>query len=221
MLQYKTRGNAGPQGKQKVYFTCHQDDFGRCFEKITNQILDFENCALWYLTSEENYQDIETELGGMRLFVIPVTTKLLTTSSRTMDIDLPFALKNHIPVLPLMQENGLDGLFDKKFGSLHYLDENARDDTAAPYEEKLKRYLSSAIVGDELAAKVRAAFDAYIFLSYRKKDRKHAQELMRLIHKNDFCRDIAIWYDEFLTPGENFNTEIEDALKKASCLRLS
>lgn len=60
---------------------------------------------------------------------------------------------------------------------------------------------------------MRAAFDAYIFLSYRKKDRKLAQELMRLIHQNESCRNLAIWYDEFLLPGEDFNTAIEKALK--------
>lgn len=38
---------------------------------------------------------------------------------------------------------------------------------------------------------------------------------MRLIHKNDFCRDIAIWFDEFLTPGENFNDAIKQALEKS------
>lgn len=50
--------------------------------------------------------------------------------------------------------------------------------------------------------------DAYVFLSYRKKDRKHAKELMRLIHANRFCLDIAIWYDGFLAAGEDFNAAI-------------
>jgi hypothetical protein len=77
------------------------------------------------------------------------------------------------------------------------------------------------LVGDELAEKIRAAFDACVFLSYRKKDRKYAQELMRLIHKNDFCRDIAIWYDEFLTPGEDFNNSIEEALGKSELFVLA
>ena len=61
--------------------------------------------------------------------------------------------------------------------------------------------------------KIRAAFDAYIFLSYRKKDRAYAQELMHLIHKNRFCKDIAIWYDEFLTPGESFRANVEKMMR--------
>ena len=79
----------------------------------------------------------------------------------------------------------------------------------------LETYIKSVLVSSELAEKVRAAFDAYIFLSYRKKDRRKAQELMRLIHRNPLCRDIAIWYDEFLTPGEDFNQAIGKMLQKS------
>ena len=43
---------------------------------------------------------------------------------------------------------------------------------------------------------------------------------MKLIHKNPQCRDIAIWYDEFLTPGESFNQEIEKALEKSELFTL-
>ena len=67
---------------------------------------------------------------------------------------------------------------------------------------------------------MRAAFDAYVFLSYRKKDRRYAQQLMRLIHQNPFCRDIAIWYDEFLVPGEDFNGAIRKAMEKSELFAL-
>lgn len=214
MFQYKTKGNVSPQGKRRVYFSCHPEDYGRFFERISAEVLNITDCAVWYST-DEGYEDIDTDLGQMNLFVVPVTTRLLTKPCRTMKLDVPFALEHHIPILPLMQEGGLDELFSRNFGDLQYLDPNARDETAISYEEKLKKYLNSVLVGDELAEKVRAAFDAYIFLSYRKKDRKYANELMRLIHKNDFCRDIAIWYDEYLVPGHDFNQAISDALQKS------
>ena len=44
---------------------------------------------------------------------------------------------------------------------------------------------------------------------------------MRLIHRNDFCRDIAIWYDEFLNPGENFNESIRLAMQKSDLFVLT
>ena len=214
MFQYKTRGKSSPQGKPRVYFTCHPDDHEKFFGRITDELLKYADCAIWY-SADSDYENIESDLGQMNLLVVPVTTKLLTKPCRTMDTDVPFALKQHIPILPLMQEGGLEEFFNKRFGDLQFLDPNVRNESAISYEDKLKKYLDSVLIGDELAAKVRAAFDAYIFLSYRKKDRQYANELMRLIHKNEFCRDIAIWYDEFLPPGENFNQAISDALKKS------
>ena len=157
----------------------------------------------------------------MQLFVVPVTMRLLTQPSRAMDTDIPFALEHHIPILPLMQEKDLDKQFGVKFGDLQYLDKHTVDATAISFDEKLTKFLQGVIVGDEIAQKVRAAFDAYIFLSYRKKDRADAQQLMRLIHDNALCRDIAIWYDEFLTPGENFIDAIRDALKKSDLFALA
>ena len=223
-FQFRTRGQQIPQGKQRVYFTCHPDDFEKFFEEIQKEILDRQDCAVFYLepnTQPEDVEDYELRLREMQLFVVPVTTKLLTKANRAMDVEVPFAFENHIPVLPLMQESGLDDVFNAKFGDLQYLDKHNTDPTAIPFEEKLTKYLESVIVGDELAKKVRAAFDAYIFLSYRKKDRKYAQELMKLIHSNPLCRDIAIWYDEFLAPGENFNEAIRAALEKSELFALA
>lgn len=223
-FQFRTRGQKSPQGLQRVYFTCHPEDFDKYLEEIVKEILDRQDCAVFYLesgTQPADVDDYELRLGEMQLFAVPVTTKLLTQNNRAMDFEVPFAFKNHIPVLPLMKESGLDDVFNKRFGDLQYLDKNNTDSTAIPYEEKLTKYLESIIVGDELAKQVRAAFDAYIFLSYRKKDRKYAQELMRLIHQNDFCRDIAIWYDEFLTPGEDFNSAIKSALEKSELFALA
>lgn len=223
ILKYKTRGMTNPQGLPRVYFSCHSSDFDIYFEPVSDEILRYQNCAIYYMEAGEQFykeQELLSDLSQMQLFVMPVTTKLLTDENRVLELEFPFAMKEHIPVLPLMQERGLEELFNEKCGDLQFLDKNQRDATAIDYGDKLEKYLASVLIGDEMSAKVRAAFDAYVFLSYRKKDRKYAQELMYLIHKNDFCRDIAIWYDEFLTPGENFNDAISDALRKSELFAL-
>lgn len=215
MLGYRTRGMSNPQGKAKVYFCCHSDDFDKFFESISDEIIEKQNCSIWYPKNRniERNEEFLENLGQMQLFVMPVTTALLFTENPALDIEFKFAIENNIPVLPLMQESGLEERFNQKCGNLQFLDKNNQDSTALSYDEKLEKYLSSVLIGDELAKKIRAAFDAYVFLSYRKKDRKYAQELMRLIHRNDFCRDVAIWYDEFLIPGEDFNDSIKRALE--------
>ncbi|MCI1722463.1 MAG: TIR domain-containing protein [Lachnospiraceae bacterium] len=221
MLQYKTRGKSDPSGKPRVYFCCHPEDFSLYFEKLSEEVLSLQNCAIWYRDTDEvrTEEELSFDLSQMQLFIMPITAKLLNTENRGIR-EFRFAMQEHIPVLPLMQETNLAEQFNQVCGDLEYLDESVRDITAIGYQEKLKKYLEAVLISDELAGQVRAAFDAYIFLSYRKKDRKYAQDLMHLIHANDFCRDVAIWYDEFLTPGEDFTKAIASALQKSSLFAL-
>ncbi|MBQ6836907.1 MAG: hypothetical protein IJO47_07625, partial [Clostridia bacterium] len=199
-MLFKTKGNASPQGKPRVYFTCHVEDFDLYFEQVCEYIFKSHDCAVYY-TADMNEsisdEDKVTDLESNNLFVVPVTFKLLSAPNRAMDEDIKFALNKHIPVLPLMMESGLDAIYSRpdKFGELQYLSPFSNDATEVSFDEKLKKYLESVLVSDEMAKRVRAAFDAYIFLSYRKKDRKYANQLMRIIHSKPECRDIAIWYD--------------------------
>ena len=222
-IQYYTRGQSSPQGKHRVYFTAYPDDYRKYFNTIRKEILDRQNCAVFFLDGQaqpSTVEDYEICLEEMQLFVVPVTRKLLTFDNRAIDFDIPFAIKHHIPVLPIIEERGLDKLFSKKLGDLQYLDRRNNDSTAINYSVKLTNYLESVIIGDELTKKVRSAFNAYIFLSYRKKDRKQAKMLMHLIHSNPIYRDVAIWYDEFLTPGEDFNEAIHAMIEKCTVFAL-
>ena len=222
---YKTKGGADPKGKPRVYFTCHPEDFEAYFTKIWEDISATHDVALYYtadMTQTLDPEHLETDLGQMNLVVVPVTWKLLSQPNRAMDADIAYARQENVPILPIMMEQGLDALYSKpeKFGKRQYLAPFASDLTAIRYEEKLKKHLESVLISDEMAKRVRAAFDAYIFLSYRKKDRKYANELMKLIHKNPEFRDIAIWYDEFLTPGESFAENIKRALENSKIFAL-
>lgn len=225
-LLWKTRGGTSPQGRPRVYLCCHPNDFGWLFREVCEEILDVQrNAAIWYYDPEETIplgDEFLDDLSQMQLFVIPVTSSFLYMPSQARDLELPLALKDHVPVLPLMREEGLEESYTRVLGDLQYLDRAATeaDPTAIPYKERLERYLSSILVGDELARRVRAAFDAYVFLSYRKRDRAAAQRVMRLIHWDSFCRDVAIWYDEYLIPGEGFNQAILDALERCDVFAL-
>ena len=192
---YKTKGNSSPERKPRVYFTCHPDDFSSSFNKISEDIFRTHDCAIFYTESmtepiEEKYK--ESDLGQMNLFVIAVTAKLLTEPNRAMDSDFCYAKQKGIPVLPIMLEDGLDAIYSSKdrFNELQYLALCTNDLTAISYEEKLKKYLESVLISSEMAERVRKAFDAYIFLSYRKKDRHYANELMKKIHRYPLFRDI-------------------------------
>ena len=226
MLEFKMKHKMEQyyQSGKRVYFCANPKDHERFFEHICNLVLSKQICTIYFDPMPDatvNREELFTLLSEMHLFVIPISFEFLTKPSRARDVELAYAMEKHIPVLPLMQDSGIDELFTKVFGNMQYLDEHNRDSTAISFDEKLEKFLNSVLVGDELAEKVRKAFDAYIFLSYRKKDRIYAQQLMRLIHENDFCRDIAIWYDEFLVPGEDFNKAIEAALDHSKLFALA
>lgn len=223
-MNYKTRGNSLPTGKPRVYFCSHPDDFDKYFEEISDDILEKIDCVVWY--PENRYDDFDKEelcrvLKEIQLIVIPVTEAFLMGNNRAFDVEFAFAEENHIPILPLMQDCAFAAEFNEKCGDLQYLDKNSNDTTGISFDDKLEKYLNSVLPDEDQAEKIRAAFDAYIFLSYRKTDRKYAKELMSLIHRIDFCRDVAIWYDEFLTPGENFNDLIKNAIDKSRCFALT
>lgn len=207
---------------QGIYFTCHPGDFNIYFESITDEILGIKDCTIYYYEPDDEpecNEEYYMNLRQMRLFVIPVTRKFLEEESRAMR-DFEYAVNHGIAVLPLMQENGLEHLFERKCGTVQFL-EKRWDGTGRPYEEKLSTYINSILVSDDFAKKIRDEFDAYIFLSYRKKDRKYAQKLMELIHQDDLFRDVAIWYDEFLIPGEKFDSAIINMMKKSDLFTIA
>ena len=222
-MKYITRGGSNPQGKAKVYFCAADADADAMLAPLSEEILACRNCAVWYHPVGEALDEAahREALAEMRLFLIPVTEKLLTEPSRARDLEIPFAVEHHIPVLPLMQEDGLLSLYPSVFGETQYLSALEDDETGISYEDKYARFIDAVLVGGELAQRVRSAFDSYIFLSYRKKDRKYADALMRLIHKNKALLGVAIWYDEFLVPGENFNDAITEAMDKCAAVALA
>ncbi|MBQ9975914.1 MAG: tetratricopeptide repeat protein [Clostridia bacterium] len=210
---YKSNGK--PEKKPRIYFTSHPEDFSRHFGRLSEDVYKSHDAVFYYtenMTEPLTEENKTLDIGRCNLVIVPVTLKLLTEENRALFEDIPYAKSQNIPVLPVMMESGLGVLYKKAFGESQYLDPYSTDSTAISYKEKLRRYLDSVLIGRELADRVRKAFDAYVFLSYRKIDRAYANTLMRLIHSNPECRDIAIWFDEFLTPGESFQENIENML---------
>ena len=226
-MAWLTRGGIPPQGLPRIYLACHPgqiDPIDAYIMPLANDLVALENCSVWYdadQNADHNEPDTVWDLTQMSIFVFPVTKALLNEPNRARDIDLPIALEQHIPILPIMMETGLDDGFSRVFGDLQYLDRVTIDETATPYSERLQGRLSEVISGAALVERVRSAFIARAFLSYRKKDRLHAQQLMRLLHDHPRGRDIAIWYDEFLVPGEDFNEAIAASLEGADLFLLA
>ena len=78
-MQYRTRNGRSPQGLQRVYFTGHPEKLEYWREQIIPQILERQNCAVFYESDPEHPEDaenFETDLSRMQLIVMPVTSRL-------------------------------------------------------------------------------------------------------------------------------------------------
>ena len=221
LLKWKTRDDVSPEGRTKVFFCAYPADTESGLKALAEDLFSDSKYSpvLFFLSDPsakltlEKTKSLLEALDDMKLLMIPVTSDFLYLPNPAREVVLPYALEKKIPILPVIMEKGLEPEFSRLCGELHCLNRVDNDPTQLPYREKLEKFFAAVMENDDLTEKIRSAFDAYIFLSYRKKDREHAKEIMKQIHRNDFCRDVAIWFDEYLFPGEDFNNNIRKALE--------
>lgn len=104
------------QNKSRVYFTCHPDDFDRYFDQLCDDIFAICDCAIYYTADMDaalNKTNIEFDIPLMNIIILPVTKRLLTDSRRALTVDLVYAKEKNIPILPLLMEDGLEGLYQE------------------------------------------------------------------------------------------------------------
>ncbi|MCD8068547.1 MAG: toll/interleukin-1 receptor domain-containing protein [Lachnospiraceae bacterium] len=223
--KYKTRltKNAAasqmerPNGKPAVYFSCHPADLDLYLDAVADGLLRFQNFAVWYTDADIPFGEIEPFLSAMCLFVVPVTKNLLTSESRAVCEELTYAKENRIPILPLMMEPGLEQLYRDTFGNIQYISFSPK---TAEDSRHLEKYLSVMFSGDEISEKIHDAFGIKVFLSYRKKDFRHVLKLERQIHQYPEFGHVEFWYDDYLTPGEDFEDSIIGAICKCDLFLL-
>lgn len=224
-LQYLTNGESDIARRRRIFITGHHSD-AQEIARITRDILNCTECTVFYYEGDEaNLSDdrTETDLSTMNAVVLVVSTSFLWESCAARERILPFATAHTIPLLPILIESGLEATFNSTVGNLQCLNlhPSSYDATAIPYTDKLRQFLLQVLSADVDTERLRNAFDACVFLSYRKKDRRYAQQLMEMLHRDERCRNIAVWYDEFLVPGEDFNNSIRAELEQSALFLLT
>lgn len=128
-LSFRTRGNSDFKGKPKVFFTAHPDDFDLYFDLISAEILDLQNRSVWYFVNQKGFldEDDKFNLGTMNLFVVPISGQYLTENSFSSEQVIPFAVEHHISVMPIMEEPGIDGLFQSRFKNMQHIIDDPSD----------------------------------------------------------------------------------------------
>ncbi|MCD8120848.1 MAG: TIR domain-containing protein [Clostridiales bacterium] len=138
-----------------------------------------------------------------------------------------FAIEHHVPILPITVESGLEEYFAVEmnricdgYGDIQLLRMEVTDRTEIPYYQKLGRDLGAILLENKEIERIKQAFSGKIFLSYRKKERIYANELMHTIHSIPSLRNVSIWFDEFMSSGERWSDQIDDALKQSDVFLL-
>lgn len=221
------RSNAFAGDRQKVFLCCHPLTPDRVRDRIAELLIDLADVVVYM--DEEHGSHMEAGLDHIRrmnLVVLVVDRELVSPEpvSRSLrgccDAILREARENGIPILPVAVSREVLEPFNRIFGTLHCLNiehtlDHADEIRCENERELLKRGLDEILLPDERLKKIREAFEAYIFLSYRKKDREYVDRLMRLLHSRSEFRDVAIWFDDYLQPGEDFNRAILNAMDKS------
>ena len=215
-LRYTVRQNSDSAFQHKVFCAFASDDHAH-FDRIAKDILSLFDCALFYYPERVTPPELDTleaDLDAMSAIVLIVTSRFLFGNDPFFQNVVHYAKERGIPILPILMEEGLENAINEALGNLQCLSPffEKSDATVLPFCEKLKKYFSSVFATEVSKEQLKSGFSASIFLSYRKKDRKVAKKLIDLIHASPECRRIAIWYDEFLIPGEDFNEGISAEL---------
>lgn len=216
-MNYVTRGQTNPIGKQRIYYAASKKDFAYLHD-VSKHILHNVDVAIYYDEQNNTENTMEQEICGMDLVVLLLTKEALDSRCDAIDRVLFIAHENKIPVLPLALEDGVGGMFSNfcasnRIEKMHVLYPNKQEIQALSFSQKLKDYLKEHLRGTLLEnverERINQNFSGSAFLSYRKADRKFAVDLIKLIHQKEECRDCAIWYDEYLTAGESYDEEIK------------
>ena len=203
------------KNKNKIFLSYMRGDFDYA-KQIIDLVLNNSDSIIYYVDYDEYPEFDQNELNRLiaqtSVVLFAVSDKYLTTENDSYKFEYPFVKENSIPFLPIVSGESLIDEYAKKFGTIQYLNINQEDKTQIDVNKKIKDYLSHFVAKEKDFLIAEGAFKKKIFLSYRKKDRIQALNLIDLIHSDESCRDIAIWYDEFLVIGKEFDTSIFEKL---------
>lgn len=208
----KTRGDAPPFGKPRVIICPSLYRGGEA--EVTDALLGAADVAVsyvsgWYPVEEE---DIDRLFDGARIAVSIQEGARLSCLCLNDEQLLARVAERGIPILPILLGECMDGgvreeNYKRLLGNRQYLLYGEEG-----FEESLRAYLSAHVADDQTRRLVAGAFRGRLFLSYRKRDGAEASRLVRLLHRLPDMEDVAVWIDDYLTPGEDFSDEIREAL---------
>lgn len=220
MLCCKTRGNTAPAGKTRIYVVSGPEGRDRYMDAVVRILLQVENAAIYYDDGTGEQEYLNEENHAYQIVAAIITETFLRTENPAKQ-ELLFAIKNNIPIFPFTFEKGVDILFDQTIGHYQCIFAGQQTGTEKNFYQKLYDAISDVVQPEELKQDIYdKAFDLFLFISYRKIDRKYVNDYIKLIHKIPALQGIGYWYDEDLSMGGDYNEEIDIALRGSDAVLL-
>lgn len=222
-MKYYSKEGVTPGLLTKVFLTGTGNDLDRHRVQVTDHLVRAMDCAVFYEEDPERPEDADylNDISGMQLVVVLVSEEFFHTECSARLRVLEHARAQNIPLLPVKVGQISWAEYAEVFGKAEALNIASADDTRLSFDARLEQFKDAVLINDEEVAAIRGAFRGKIFLSYRKKDRKSALELMRVIHGRAENLDLSVWYDEYLIPGENYDATILETLSDSDLFLLN
>lgn len=217
-------GTKSPNHANRIFLYVNPKDFYLLSEIIEDlQTVDMRlSCVISYDNinsgAKAGNDELKNELLNSNLIIALITAEFVKdVRMGKIPFEIIEAKKFEKPILPIaIHDKLLEALENTEFGAVHAL---KRFDKR--YMEHLKRQLNTLLYDSETYDAIREkAFSANLFLSYRKPDIDATIKFMQEFHSIEELLDIAIWFDTFLTAGQDFRPEIITALLNSDAVTL-
>ncbi|MCR4588414.1 MAG: toll/interleukin-1 receptor domain-containing protein [Lachnospiraceae bacterium] len=211
MLKAETIANVNPIGKDKIYFAARREDYGY-LNSIISLMFQVANVAVYHDDEQNCANTTEEELSSMNMILLLLTEGLLSDPCDALTRVLPFAIRHHIPLMIVGTDPEIGPVFNRfceehGLGNRHVLFAPEKDPEGI-FRGKLKDFLNEYALAHEDHEQILQYLDGRIFLSYRKLDKPLASRVIAQINRAPECLRYGLWYDEYLTSGEDYNDEI-------------
>lgn len=201
-----------------IYLCCSQKNYN-LFKKLLLKIFNGRKDIriFHYNVDELSADEHKLSLCEMNYAVIVVDNEFFDNDFLVQETKV--VINNNVHIIPITINEISEKKYKSLFGNRQYIFWNTSVENESSFNS-LKLLFSKEILSSEEINEIILSFESTIFLSYRRKDRQIAKKLINLIHLNNSYLDSAIWYDGYLTPGENFNDEIKNKIKECNIFSL-
>jgi hypothetical protein len=181
------------------------------------------NCHLVYQRKDVVLEQgiLESELGNTDLLMVLVTDNIVSEWQENGEpLMIRNAVKAQINMLPVACNTTALETFSALFFKAHQKNIHIILKNDAAYSSKLNEGIGKYLAPSMRQMVLDNAFQFQFFLSYRKMDLLHARSFMQQFHDIEGFEAVSIWYDRYLTPGAEFDKEIERAIRDSKAFVL-